>query len=232
MGLVPRELESLFPACCYDVPVTGHWSGEEREMLREMLRWYLRAFSGRVVCYAGGAYAEVAESLGIEVVARESLLSAESLERLEQRVAEHAAECRCGGGWQARAARCVADFQFGRGAGEALVPEGAVVRGGRVFYGERLAAELGSGGLRLRLPGARRLAEACPEYAVELNFMPKSRNVLAPGVVRAGEMILPGDEVAAVYEGRTVGAGRALMSGGEMHRATRGVCVELREFGG
>jgi len=88
LGLVPRELESLYPACCYDVPVTGHWSAEEREVLEEMLSWYLRSFSGEVVCYAGGAYAEVAEELGIEVVARERLLADEMLGRLEQRVAE------------------------------------------------------------------------------------------------------------------------------------------------
>ncbi|MDL5502353.1 MAG: DUF5591 domain-containing protein, partial [Candidatus Methanoperedens sp.] len=30
MGVVPRELELMYPAAHYDTPVTGHWDLEER----------------------------------------------------------------------------------------------------------------------------------------------------------------------------------------------------------
>ena len=224
LGIVPRELEGLYPACCYDVPVTGHWSGEEIEVLEEMLAWYLEVFPGEVVCYAQDAYAEVAERLGVEVVARENLLGRESLRRLERRVAEVAGECRCTGTEDAAG---VLDFQFGRGAREML--EGARVEGARVYRGNTLLGRLGAHGVELSLAGAERLAEVKPEYVVELNFFPGSGNVLAPGVRRAGAEVLPGDEVAAVFEGRVVGAGRAVLGGREMEEAERGVCVVLRE---
>ena len=37
LGLVPRDLEDVWPAANYDVPVTGDWSGDELEKVRRML---------------------------------------------------------------------------------------------------------------------------------------------------------------------------------------------------
>ncbi len=37
LGLVPRELEELWPAANYDIPVTGHWDGEEIQIIKRTL---------------------------------------------------------------------------------------------------------------------------------------------------------------------------------------------------
>ena len=37
LGIVPRELELFYPAQHYDIPVTGHWSGDERAMVERLL---------------------------------------------------------------------------------------------------------------------------------------------------------------------------------------------------
>ena len=37
LGLVPRELEDLWPAAHYDIPVTGDWDADELEMVSSML---------------------------------------------------------------------------------------------------------------------------------------------------------------------------------------------------
>tara|TARA_B100001094_G_scaffold46859_1_gene42072 strand:- start:21453 stop:22865 length:1413 start_codon:yes stop_codon:yes gene_type:complete len=37
LGLVPRELEDLWPAAHYDIPVTGDWDADELEMVGSML---------------------------------------------------------------------------------------------------------------------------------------------------------------------------------------------------
>ena len=37
LGLVPRDLERIWPAAHYDVPVTGDWSAEELERIQSML---------------------------------------------------------------------------------------------------------------------------------------------------------------------------------------------------
>jgi len=42
MGMVPAELEMVSPVKDYDIPVTGHWTGEEREMVTSLLGPYLR----------------------------------------------------------------------------------------------------------------------------------------------------------------------------------------------
>jgi len=138
-------------------------------------------------------------------------------------------ECRCSG---AEAVEGVLDFQFGRGVGRRMLAGSASLRGREVFSGGVKLGELEASGVRLTLAGAERLADASSGYVVELNFYPRSGNVLAPGVRDAGEEILPGDEVAAVYEGEVVGAGRAVLSGVEMLRASRGVCAVLREVKG
>ncbi len=38
LGLVPRDLEDVWPAANYDVPVTGDWSSDELDRVRRMLR--------------------------------------------------------------------------------------------------------------------------------------------------------------------------------------------------
>ena len=37
LGLVPRDLEDVWPAANYDVPVTGDWSSDELDRVRRML---------------------------------------------------------------------------------------------------------------------------------------------------------------------------------------------------
>ncbi|MGC9166525.1 MAG: DUF5591 domain-containing protein [Thermoplasmata archaeon] len=42
LGIVPRELENTFPAQSYDIPVTGRWYEDEKFMLIEMVKRYLK----------------------------------------------------------------------------------------------------------------------------------------------------------------------------------------------
>ena len=37
LGLVPRELENLWPAAHYDIPVTGNWDYDEKMMIKSMI---------------------------------------------------------------------------------------------------------------------------------------------------------------------------------------------------
>jgi archaeosine synthase len=41
LGLVPRELELVYPAQQYDIPVTGHWFDDEVTMIKNELHQYL-----------------------------------------------------------------------------------------------------------------------------------------------------------------------------------------------
>jgi len=52
LGAVPMELEDLYPASHYDIPVTGEWFPEELEASRELVSSIFRKGSfGHVVCF-------------------------------------------------------------------------------------------------------------------------------------------------------------------------------------
>ena len=44
LGLVPRDLEDVWPAANYDVPVTGDWSSDELARVRRMLTSLVERF--------------------------------------------------------------------------------------------------------------------------------------------------------------------------------------------
>ena len=37
LGLVPRELEDIWPAAHYDIPVTGDWDADELGIINSMI---------------------------------------------------------------------------------------------------------------------------------------------------------------------------------------------------
>jgi archaeosine synthase len=99
--------------------------------------------------------------------------------------------------------------------------------------GTQLAAVVPQyGTLALTLAGARRLRAldragvlSAPLGRID-GFVPEG-SVLAPGVTAAPDHVRPGDEL--VFEGpQAFGVGRALMSGPEMARSTRGIAVQVR----
>lgn len=134
LGVVPRELEVVYPAASYDIPVTGYWDAEEREWVSSCLRAYLKRNLRNyelIVAHLSGAYKEicssVAKDLGIEVVFtcenNEEATSKEALNRLKERIGELCSERKRLSGFEMKASilKAMADFQFGIGAGSELV---------------------------------------------------------------------------------------------------------------
>lgn len=231
LGLVPRELEGVYPASSYDVPVTGHWSHEEKEIAVSLLKDYLAKAGTRTIAHVDGAYREICSLLGVPMTGGK-LLSQEGLRELEEGV-RAGLEAGTGTGisrWERvlEDLRRVADFQFGLGAGEHIVPRGASMKGGRVYLeGRQVAAIRKDGLLALTLEGARLLLP-CGRYTASLNFKPEMRNVFAAGIEAADGDIRPEDEVIALYKGEVVGVGRAVLNGEEMARSKKGLALALR----
>ncbi len=251
LGVVPRELEVIYPAASYDIPVTGYWDAEEREWVSSCLRAYLernlRDYE-LIVAHLSGAYKEicssVAENLGIEVVFTcedgEEATSKEALDSLKEQIAGVCGERKRLSGYEMKASviKAMADYQFGIGAGNRLRGE---KEGERIkITGKFPSYKLSLGGgvlarivpayglLALTVKGARRIEDSISSYKVEIgDFVPKG-SILAPGVVNAGEQIRVNDEV--VFSGeKAFGAGRAKMSGWGMLESRRGVAVQVRE---
>jgi uncharacterized protein with predicted RNA binding PUA domain len=141
--------------------------------------------------------------------------------------------------------RVIADFQFGRGAGNALFPDGCefiLSRTGRIrqvtIEGKRLATIRASDGrLTLGIEGARRLLAGLPglSYRVVMTdevteFVGQGKNAFARHVIGADPSIRAGDEVMAVTSGDDLLAtGEAVLSGREMLVFKYGVAVKVRQ---
>ena len=139
----------------------------------------------------------------------------------------------------------IADFQFGKGAGEALFPEGCEVilsRTGRVrqicLDGKRLATVRAKDGrFTLGIDGALRLLSSLPPPAYRVvvtgevaDFIRQGKNTFAKHVIAADPAIRAGDEVMVVDgDDQLLATGSAVLSGGEMLRFNYGVAVKVRQ---
>jgi len=235
IGVVPRELETIYPAAHYDIAVTGEWSLDETAWVSSCLRAYLAKHTYRnVIAHVSGGFAEVCRivehDLGIEITysALDDPVSDDSLAGLRECVA---------GSTSSRnrrsyldTVRAIADYQFGRGIGEKLIPDHAHIKsrrsGFRIFVDhDQVASSTRYGTLALTLAGAARLPDDI--YRVEIdNFLPKG-SILAPGVIDSDPQIRQMDEVI-VHGSIAFGVGRAMMSGREMVESSRGIAVDLR----
>ena len=239
IGVVPQELELTYPAQHYDSVVTGDWSATELAFVSDVLAAYLRTNEyPRMVAHVPEDYRPICErvedQLGIEFeyTVTDHPTTADSLGNLAATLAEE--EKYRKRERQHNTLRAIADYQFGRGAGDALFEDIQV----RARYpklkahdadGEQLAALVPNYGvLSLTLAGARRWVDsAAPTKRVEIDDFVPHGSVLAPGIVDASEEIRVGDEV--VVEGPSAFAvGRAEMSGPEMVGSTRGVAANVR----
>lgn len=139
--------------------------------------------------------------------------------------------------------RRVADYQFGRGAGDALFPEAAefkLSRTGRVsqvlYDGHRLATLKTDGRLTLSDEGGERLHAALepPRMRVEfgdesLSHLREGRNGFAKFVESVDDEVRARDEVLATGPGdEFVTTGRAELCAGEMRDFETGVAVLVR----
>lgn len=142
--------------------------------------------------------------------------------------------------------RGIANYQFGRGAGEALFTDDVEVKLSRttgkirfIFLGKTLLATLRARGglLALTLKGSRRLLEAFPSPRFRVvvkddvaSFIASGRNLFAKHVVEADLEIRPYEEVVVTNSrDEVLAVGKALLSGEEMLVFKRGVAVKVRK---
>jgi archaeosine synthase len=228
LGLVPRELEGVYPAAHYDTPVTGQWSAEEREIAVRLMKNYMEKAKTDVIAHVDGSYRGIAGELGIRMTPGD-LRSDASLGELAGEVSNALGNFEKIKRDKMEPYRAVCDFQFGKGASKYLMPEGIIEKRWRFFLnGEQIAAlNRETGYLALSLRGGEMLREF-GKHIVEISFKPEQSNIFSIGVEAAGEEIRPGDDVIVLYKGKVVGVGRASLAGSEMARARKGLAVALR----
>ena len=252
LGVVPRELETIYPAAHYDIAVTGQWGLDETAWVASCLRRYLEKHAyENIIAHVSGGFAEVCraveQDLGIRitysVINGRSPLADDSLARMREAVvsgvslqpAKSRAELKSRNKiFRLRTVRAIADYQFGSGVGEQLIPDHAQIKSSRSGYwifvdGVRIASSSGYGTISLTLAGAALMPPDIYRVRID-DFLPKG-SVLAPGVIEADPQIRQMDEVI-VQGSMAIGVGRAQMSGPEMVGSSRGLAVDLRAVEG
>lgn len=142
--------------------------------------------------------------------------------------------------------RRIADYQFGRGAGTALFPDGEEMTVTTTSSGRprqvradegRLVTYGTDGRFRLGTAGGKRLqaVDAVTPYRVVVGdesepFVREGRNVFAKFVDVADDGIRPRDDVVVEHEdGRLLAVGRAELSGEGMLDFETGMAVYVRD---
>jgi len=228
LGLVPRELETIYPAGHYDVPVTGYWDAEECAFISSLLtRYFKRHPYRRIIAHLEGGALKVArqaaEAAGItlECTCEEHPTSDTALNVLDSALAgeRRIKDDRLHG---------MASYQFNID----LDTKGCTLRGHfpEVFYIRNnlqlFSIDTGTGMLRPTIDGWNLVPEG---YRVHIDdFIPEG-DVLTPGVMKADPEIRDGDEVLVVGA-RALATGRAAMPADEMLRSKRGVAVRVRKI--
>lgn len=141
--------------------------------------------------------------------------------------------------------RKIADYQFGRGIGEALFPETIKFVFSRktgkirfIYNDDILLAVLRptDGNLTLTIEGAERLVSSDLPLGFTVKIMDEvseyianGKNVMAKHVIDAGDNIRPGDEVIILDSNNQVlGVGKSLFNREEMLSFQIGVAVRTR----
>jgi archaeosine synthase len=226
LGIVPRELETVYPAGHYDVPVTGYWDEEECTAIAGTIARYFEKNPYRriIVHLEGGALKVVrmaAEICGVtpEFSCCEHPASPAALSALDNALA---GERRI----KDERLRGICSYQFGI----TIDTRGFSVRGRfpALFYSrDRLqyfSIDTITGMLRPTFEGWDLIPRG---YRILIDDFVPEGDVLAPGVKGADPEIREGDEVL-VIGARARATGRASMSGSEMLRSKRGVAVRVR----
>jgi archaeosine synthase alpha-subunit len=227
LGLVPRELERVYPAAHYDVPVTGYWDREELAFTAETLATYLVSHPyRRVIAHLEGgartAAEKAAEICGIELehTCRDHPLDDTALQALDSALSgEHHRRSSWITGllsWQFNTLIESRDMTI-RGR----YPEQMVSRGRTQLF----SIDPGTGLCRPTYEGWKVIGD---RYRVTIDSFVPQGDILAPGVTAADPDIREGDEVL-VQNDLVLATGRAAMGAYEMMHSKRGVAVRVRK---
>jgi archaeosine synthase len=228
LGLVPRELECVYPAGHYDVPVTGYWDAEECAVIAGILaRYFNRHTYRRIIAHLDGGALRVARmaadmcGITLEYSCQDHPTHNTALNALDSALADERR-------FRDDRLHGMVSFQFNFD----LDTKGITPRGHfpELFYSKKnvqlFSIDTGTGLLRPTFDGWSMIPEGYRVYIDD--FIPEG-DVLVPGVVSADSDIREGDEVL-VIGARARATGRAALPGDEMLRSGRGVAVRVRKI--
>ena len=222
LGLVPRELEEIWPAANYDIPVTGEWDADELAVIRDMTTSFAsRIGYSRVINHSGVDI----EFDGVELVDTrqgDSAGSTEALSRLQEEVERASSELSLESprrpAHRMAQMRALSRFQHGTDAWL----KGSKVKGRPPIFtftkdGEQTAQWNPRSGRFAFSKASLPLLDAC-DALPRANLKPGLEwrgDLFSTNVESAEPGIRAGDEILVMQEGQLVGSARAEAAGWE-----------------
>jgi len=240
LGIVPRELELMYPASSYDIPVTGNWFEDEKQMINNLLEQYLaRNQYKKIIVHLSDPMKTVLKNNFQSMISTDTttpLTTKESIDKLMTILRNETVNAK----QVSPSIRLkdnmysVATFQFSQDIANDLL-QNTVIKGKYPFLKifDSNHNQLGMlteprGMISLTLDGADRIQSHHTFYVILSNDFTLKGSVFAPGVVDADSGIRKGDEVLVFQNNRLQAVGVAQMSGVEMVQRMSGKAVDVR----
>ena len=240
IGIVPRELELVYPASSYDIPVTGFWDEIEKNLITQLLSKYLSLNKyEKVIIHLQEEIIDFIKPLFKDPIitcidnptSKKSLnnlsdilnktINKYSIIKTQKRLKENI--------------KALALYQFGKKITEKLIKD-CEIKGKypyqKIIYGKTQLGMITKerGLISLTINGAEKISDS-EKYWVEIysDFILKG-SVFAPGVKDADNEIRIGDEVVVTRNKKLCAVGVAQMNGEEMKEVKKGEAIKIRHI--
>ena len=222
LGLVPRELEDIWPAAHYDIPVTGDWDIDELRVIRSMVEEYTTRNGYQRIINHSGIDLKAGNIEVIDTRQGESAGSQTSIDRLEQAIRQAAQDLKLPNPKESlhRLGKLKAFSRFQHGTDAWL--EGARVSGRPpIFRIDREGTQIAlwnphSGRFSFAKAALPSLAEHKTLPCVELTAEADWRgDLFSTNITRSDPAIRVGDELLVYQNGELIGSARAEAAGWE-----------------
>ena len=220
LGLVPRDLEDLWPAAHYDIPVTGDWDNDELSIIRSMLNRLVERVGYSTIVNHSGIDLLLTDRLVIDTTMGGRAGSSESLERLQHAISSSFSEDGGEIDFSVRQEKMKSISRFQFGSDEWL--DNCEIRGRPPIF------TITKDGVQMAKWDPRRgrflLSKSSLETMRRLKLL-KSVEI-HPGLDWVGDIfpsmiahhdrsILVGDEILVIQEGKLLGSARSVAPGWE-----------------
>ncbi|NHJ39758.1 MAG: hypothetical protein FK731_06965 [Asgard group archaeon] len=247
LGVIPRELENIYPAAHYDIPVTGDWSQEEIEMAVTQLNSVLGSASSQltVIAHVTNEYLELCElsekELGLDFIytsKNRKVTSKESLESLKNTLEGKLVNLPpINYSFDTERIHAITDYQFGKNISFLMFPDkysiiGKPYRNSLVVKNKKQMGVIQrlTGQLSLTIETAKILAEKKQYYIQFEGTELKGSTLFAVGVKDADPQIRPTDAIVIIDENNKLAAvGQAITAGRDMLSMTSGQVAKIKQ---
>ncbi|TET29564.1 MAG: hypothetical protein E3J70_06515 [Candidatus Heimdallarchaeota archaeon] len=248
LGVIPRELEIVYPAAHYDIPVTGDWSHEEKEIaVKQLTNVLSKAKTSKlsVIAHVSNEYVELCKDAEKQLkmkfkytASSDKTTSSASLSLLYDELNSILKDLKPKTYLSdMELIQTIADYQFGSRIGQEMFKENCRIRSkpNQPLFIMKDKKQIGvihptTGKLTLTLETGKTLAEKEKYFVLFDDEELEGSTLFAVGVNDADPQIRPTDSVVILNKKRElVGVGNAIISGKDMKEAKRGPAVKIKQ---